>query len=71
MNDQTFTIKGMHCDACTKLTSKRIASIDGVSDVSVELTSGLVSIVADRPLAVEEINSVLKDSGYRAEEYHD
>lgn len=61
----------MHCDACTKLTAKRIASIDGVSDVSVELTSGLASIVADRPLTVEEINSVLKDSGYRAEEYHD
>lgn len=71
MYDQTFTINGMHCEACTKLSAKRIRSIDGVTDVSVELDSGLVSIAADQPITVDEINAVLEGSDYRAEEYHD
>ena len=71
MYDQTFTINGMHCEACTKLSAKRIRSIDGVTDVSVELDSGLVSIAADQPITVDEINAVLEGSDYTAEEYHD
>lgn len=71
MYDQTFTINGMHCEACTKLSAKRIRSIDGVTDVSVELDSGLASIAADQPITVDEINAVLEGSDYTAEEYHD
>ena len=70
MYDQTFTIYGMHCEACTKLSAKRIRSISGVTDASVELASGLASIAADRPITVSEVNAALIDSDYRAEEYH-
>ncbi len=70
MNDQTFTINGMHCEACTKLSAKRIRSISGVTEANVELSSGLASIAAVRPITISEINAVLAGSDCRAEEYH-
>ena len=71
MYDQTFTINGMHCEACTKLSAKRITSIDGVADASVDLLSNTVTIRAERQLTVDDINTVLIGSDYRAEEYDD
>lgn len=68
MINQTFTISGMHCDACTKLTTKRIKTIKGVSNVSVDLESRSANVESDRPVTAEEINSVLIDSSYKAEE---
>lgn len=61
----------MHCEACTKLSAKRIKSIDGVHDASVDLLSNTATIRADRQLTVDDINTVLIDSDYRAEEYDD
>ncbi len=58
----------MHCEACTKLSAKRIRSISGVSDVSVELATNLATVVADRPITINEINAVLSDMEYSAEE---
>ena len=68
MIQQLFTINGMHCEACTKLSSKRIRSISGVSDVNVDLTSGVANVKADRLIFVTEINEVLAGSDYTAEE---
>ena len=68
MINQTFTIKGMHCEACTKLTTKRIRAIEGVSNVSVDLESRSANVESDRPVTAEEINAVLVDSSYKAEE---
>ena len=70
MYDQTFIINGMHCEACTKLSAKRIKTIDGVADATVDLSSRIATISSERPLAVDDINIVLTDSDYRAEEYH-
>ena len=71
MYDQTFTINGMHCEACTKLSAKRIKSIDGVTDASVDLSSRTATIRAERPITADDVNTVLIDSDYHAEEYHD
>ncbi len=71
MYDQTFTIIGMHCEACTKLSAKRIKSIDGVTDAHVDLLSNTATVRAERKLTVEDINTVFIDSDYRAEEYDD
>lgn len=68
---QIFTINGMHCEACTKLSAKRIRAIAGVTDASVVLASGLATVTAERPISVNEINEVLAGSDYRAEETND
>ena len=68
---QLFTIKGMHCEACTKLSAKRIRSLSGVTEATVELASGQATITAERAVSVAEINEVLAGSDYYAEEKND
>ena len=65
---QLFTIKGMHCEACTKLSAKRIRSIHGVTEARVDLASASAVVTAERTISVAEINAVLSDSEYYAEE---
>ena len=60
----------MHCEACTKLSAKRIKSIDSVTDATVDLSNRTATINADGQLTIEEVNTVLAESDYRAEEYH-
>lgn len=67
---QIMKITDLTCEACTKLTTKRIVSISGVTSVSVELESGLATIAADHQLDVGEVNGALEGSSYRAEVYH-
>lgn len=71
VNTRTFKITGLHCEACTKLTAKRIKGIPGVTDAVVDLKSGRAEVVTDRELALGEIKTVLTGSEYNAEEYHE
>jgi len=68
MTSQTFTISGMTCEACTKLTAKRIKNIDGVLDAQVDLETHTANVEAERPITTQEINTSFGDSCYRAEE---
>lgn len=68
MTSQTFTISGMTCEACTKLTTKRIKNINGVLDARVDLETKTANVEAERPITAQEINIVFGDSGYRAED---
>ncbi len=71
MDEQTFIINGMHCLACTKLSAKRIKTIEGVIDALVDLDSKIARIKATRPITTKDINAVLADSDYRAEDNND
>ena len=64
---QTFRILGMHCAACTKLTAKWIKTLPGVRDVTVDLDTSRATVVADRPLGLDEVQSALRGSDYIAE----
>lgn len=63
---QQFKISGFHCEACTKITSKRIGKIDGVSEVIAELSTGIVTVNANRQLTKDEINNALTGTSYKA-----
>jgi copper chaperone CopZ len=68
MTSQTFTISGMTCEACTKLTAKRIKNIDGVHDARVDLEAKTAIVEAERSITAQEINTAFGDSSYRAED---
>ncbi|HET8670425.1 MAG TPA: heavy metal-associated domain-containing protein [Candidatus Saccharimonadales bacterium] len=71
MDTQTFRINGLHCEACTKLTAKRIKGLPGVADAAVDLHTGKAEVAANREIPLEEINTALSGSDYTAEEYHE
>lgn len=71
MSTQTFKITGMHCEACTKLTAKRLKGIPGVDEAVVHLEDGKAEVKASREVSLGEIQTALTGSEYDAEEYHE
>lgn len=63
---QQFKITGFHCEACTKITSKRISKINGVSSVDCDLATGIATVTSNREISKDEINSALSDTTYKA-----
>lgn len=69
--EQYFTITGMTCVACTKLTAKQIKAVPDVTDAVVDLDSKRATVLTNRLINIQEINAAIEGSHYRAEEYHD
>jgi copper chaperone CopZ len=71
MTTQTFKITGLHCEACTKLTAKRLKGIPDVDDAVIHLENGKAEVQASREISLNEIQTALTGSEYDAEEYHE
>lgn len=65
MRTQTVTLSGLTCQACKKITEKRIGGIQGVHTVDVTVDSGTAVICAEREIMKFEIDEVLKDTQYK------
>ncbi len=60
-----FSIKGMHCESCTKTLSRAIGSVSGVKEANIELSTGKASVKYDSETAnMEKIFSAVEKSGY-------
>lgn len=64
MNTQTFTLTGLTCQACKKITEKRIGSLPGVTHVEVTVANGQAVIESENPITRVQINGVLSDTPY-------
>lgn len=69
MTTQTMKITGLTCEACTKLTAKKLQKIDGVEEATVDLDTGKASLHTKRPISTQEANAALEGTHYHAEEY--
>lgn len=65
MNKQTFTLSGLTCPACKKITEKRIGGLDGVTHVETTVETGSVAIESVREVSAREIDDVLNDTPYK------
>lgn len=61
-----FKLSGLSCEACIKLSAKRIGRLPGVSGVAIDRDSGRAEITADRTISLEEINQTLSGTDYQA-----
>jgi copper chaperone CopZ len=59
-------LTGLTCNACKKVSEKRIGAISGVQKVDVSVELGVAVIDSDRLLSVLEVNKVLQDTPYKA-----
>jgi copper chaperone CopZ len=60
----SLQIDGMHCDGCVGSVKKAAASVDGVSNLSVDLESGKLTADIARPELVETLRGVIEDCGF-------
>lgn len=62
-----FTLSGLHCDACVKVSKVKISDIPGVQNVRLEGHGSEASgeVDAERQISLEEIQQSLDGSGYK------
>lgn len=64
MSQNTYTVTGMTCGHCVQSVSEEIGALDGVTNVAVDLPTGLVTVDSDRALAADEVRAAVEDAGY-------
>ena len=64
MSTTTWTVQGMTCSHCVHAVTTEISAIPGVSDVAVDLASGLVTVTADTDPSAESVAAAVDEAGY-------
>jgi copper chaperone len=61
----TFTVSGMTCGHCVSSVTEELTELDGVTDVSVVLDGGQVTVTSERELGQDEIRAAVTEAGYQ------
>jgi copper chaperone len=64
MGTQIFTVTGMHCDHCVGAVTAEVSKLPGVRSVDVDLSSGSVTVTADREVGESEMAVAVDEAGY-------
>ena len=60
----TITVDGMTCGHCVNAVQTEVGKLDGVTDVSVDLASGQVTILADEAPDAVTLREAVEEAGY-------
>lgn len=61
---KAYVVTGMTCEHCAKSVSEHVGKVAGVSQVSVELEGGRVTVTSEAPVAEEAVRAAVEDAGY-------
>jgi copper chaperone len=65
MTTSTYTVVGMTCEHCVRSVSEEVGAIPGVSDLSVDLATGSLSVTTDtEPVADAAVRDAVAEAGY-------
>ncbi len=66
MNTRTYAVTGMTCGHCAQAVTSELESVDGVTDVSVELVAdgaSSVTVTSQHPLDEAAVAAALDEAG--------
>ena len=66
MTTTTYQVTGMTCEHCAHAVTGELTSLDGVSDVRIDLNPGsesAVTVTSDAPLSTEAVAAALDEAG--------
>jgi len=61
---ETHNIVGMTCEHCVRAVQAEVSAIDGVTDVDVDLTRGVVRVTAEQPVPDTALRDAVVEAGY-------
>ncbi len=64
MSTTTWTVQGMTCGHCVTAVTEEVSAIPGVSDVAVELATGLVTVTAETDPSTDAVAAAVDEAGY-------
>ncbi|KXT68541.1 heavy-metal-associated domain-containing protein [Streptococcus cristatus] len=62
---QTVQLENLSCQNCVKHVTQHFLSMEGVSDVAVDLEKQTAEVIADRSLSVEDYQAALSKTIYK------
>jgi copper chaperone CopZ len=65
MSEITYTVTGMTCGHCVASVTEEITEIDGVTAVSVDLPTGVVTVTSTHPIDDAAVRAAVAEAGYR------
>ena len=60
----TYTVTGMTTQHCVASVSEEVSEIAGVTEVGVDLASGLVTVTSSEPIAEDAVRAAVDEAGY-------
>jgi copper ion binding protein len=65
MTTSTYAVTGMTCEHCVRAVSEEVRRIEGVSDVTVDLPSGALTISSSGPVEEAAVAAAVEEAGYQ------
>ncbi|MBT8225350.1 MAG: heavy-metal-associated domain-containing protein [Dactylosporangium sp.] len=62
--ESRYTVKGMTCGHCAQAVKQEIGKLPGVTEVSVALDTGTVTVSAERAPERAAVRTAVDDAGY-------
>jgi len=64
MTTTEYKVTGMTCGHCVSAVTAEVGGIEGVSDVRVDLASGVVTVASTAPLDDKAVRDAVDEAGY-------
>lgn len=64
MTTATYQVKGMTCDHCKNAVTQELTKLDGVTEVTVDLPTGQVTVASERDLGQDEVRDAVDEAGF-------
>lgn len=64
MTRTAHAVTGMTCEHCVRSVTEELTGIDGVTDVAVDLPTGVVTVISARSIDEAQIRAAVEEAGY-------
>jgi copper chaperone CopZ len=65
MYSESFTVTGMSCGHCVASVTEEVKTLPGVSEVTIVLASGQVSVTVEEPIDPSDLSRVISGAGFQ------
>jgi copper chaperone CopZ len=63
--EKVLKVEKMHCKSCEMLLTDAISEIDGVKKVSADFKKGTVTVIYEKPTALDLAKKAIEKEGYK------
>ncbi|MBM7808406.1 copper chaperone CopZ [Geodermatophilus bullaregiensis] len=64
MSTASYTVVGMTCGHCVTAVTEEVSGLPGVTDVSVDLDSGGLTVTSQAPVDDDAVRAAVEEAGY-------
>ncbi|MGW0172809.1 heavy-metal-associated domain-containing protein [Rhodococcus sp. NPDC003322] len=67
MEIANYTVTGMTCGHCASSVREEVAKLDGVTEITVDVPTGLLTVTSIDPVDPAAVRAAVEEAGYTAQ----